>query len=61
MLFANDIVLVNETRERVNVKLESLWETLEVKYFRLSRIKTEYMKFKFSNIKHNEIIVKIGD
>ena len=36
MLFADDIVLIDETREGVNTKLERWRETLEAKGFRLS-------------------------
>ena len=43
MLFADDIVLVDETRSGVNAKLELWRETLESKGFRLSRTKTEYV------------------
>ena len=46
MLFADDIVLIDETRTGVNAKLE-LW-TLESRGFRLSRAKTEYIEYKFS-------------
>ena len=48
MLFADDIVLVDETRAGVNAKLELWRQTLESRGFRLSRAKTEYMKCKFS-------------
>ena len=48
MLFANDIVLVDETRARVNAKLELWMQTLISRAFRLSRAKTEYMECKFS-------------
>jgi len=48
MLFTDDIVLVDETRAGVNVKLELWRQTLESQGFRLSRAKTEYMKSKFS-------------
>ena len=48
MLFADDIVLVDETRAGVNAKLELWRQTLESRGFRLSRIKTEYMECKFS-------------
>jgi len=48
MLFANDIVLVDETRAGVNAKLELWKQTLESRGFRLSRAKTEYMGCKFS-------------
>jgi hypothetical protein len=44
MLFADDVVLVDESRSGVDQKLE-LWRlTLEAKKIRLSRSKTEYMK-----------------
>jgi len=51
MLFAYDIVLVDETRAEVNVKLELWRQTLEFQDFRLSRIKTDYMECKFSKQK----------
>jgi len=47
-LFADDIVLVDETRVEVNAKLELWRQTLESRGFRLSRTKTEYMECKFS-------------
>jgi len=37
MLFANDIVLIDETRVGVNEKLEKFRHTLESREFRLSR------------------------
>jgi len=43
MLFADDIVLVDETRVGVNAKLELWRQTLESRGFKLSRVKTEYM------------------
>ena len=49
MFFVDDIVLVDETRKRVNTKLEIWRKALESKGFRISRIKTEYMECKFSN------------
>ena len=48
MLFANDIVLIGESRKEVNSKLEMWREVLESKGFRLSRNKTEYIEYKFS-------------
>ena len=48
MLFADDIVLIDETSEGVNTKLERWRDTLEVKGFRLSRSKTEYLHCRFS-------------
>ena len=43
MLFADDVVLVDDSRTGVNRKLELWRQTLESKGFRLSRTKTEYM------------------
>ena len=52
MLFADDVVLVDESKAGVNRKLE-LWRcTLESKEFRLSRTKTEYMIYDFSASRH---------
>jgi hypothetical protein len=48
MLFADDVVLVDESRTGVDQKLELWRRTLEVKGFMLSRYKTEYMKCDFS-------------
>jgi hypothetical protein len=48
MLFTDDVILVDESRMGVDQKLELLRRTLEVKGFRLSRFKTEYMKCDFS-------------
>ncbi|KAB2607014.1 hypothetical protein D8674_006731 [Pyrus ussuriensis x Pyrus communis] len=48
MFFADDIVLIDETQERVNAKLNLWREVLESKGLRLSRSKTKYMECKFS-------------
>jgi Reverse transcriptase (RNA-dependent DNA polymerase) len=48
MLFADDVVLIDESRIGVNQKLELWRQTLESKGFRLSRTKTEYMRCQFS-------------
>jgi hypothetical protein len=48
MLFADDVVLVDESRTRVDQKLKLWRRTLEAKGFKLSRSKTEYMKYDFS-------------
>jgi hypothetical protein len=48
MLFADDAVLVDESRTGVDQKFELWRRTLEAKGFRLSRSKTEYMKCDFS-------------
>ncbi|WMV15276.1 hypothetical protein MTR67_008661 [Solanum verrucosum] len=49
MLFADNIVLIDETRDRVNARLEVWRQTLESKGFKLSRTKTEYLGCKFSD------------
>ena len=49
MLFADDVVLVDESRTGVNQKLELWRATLESKGFKLSRTKTEYMRCNFCN------------
>ena len=43
MLFADDIVLVAETKEQVNDKLEEWRAALECKGLRISRTKTVYV------------------
>jgi hypothetical protein len=48
MLFTDDVVLIDKSRIGVNQKLELWRQTLESKDFRLNRIKTEYMRCRFS-------------
>jgi hypothetical protein len=49
MLFADDVVLVDDSRTGVSRKLLELWrQTLESKGFRVSRTKTKYMRCGFS-------------
>nr|XP_009761609.1 PREDICTED: uncharacterized protein LOC104213764 [Nicotiana sylvestris] len=48
MLFADDIVLIDESRTSVNERLEVWRHTLESKGFKLSRTKTEYLECIFS-------------
>ncbi|KAM3226749.1 hypothetical protein ACQJBY_059017 [Aegilops geniculata] len=54
MLFADDVVLVDDSRTGVNRKLELWRQTLESKGFRLSRTKTEYMMCGFSTTRCGE-------
>ncbi len=62
MLFADDIVLIDETREGINVKLEACRNILESKWFTIIRVKTEYMECHFSNSRRNDIVnVKIDE
>jgi Reverse transcriptase (RNA-dependent DNA polymerase) len=48
ILFADDVVLIDESKIGVDQKLELLRQILESKGFRLSRTKTEYMRCQFS-------------
>ena len=59
MLFADDIILVDETRVGVNTKLELWRQTLKSRGFRLSRDKTEHMECKFSKqgIRYYSIVI----
>ncbi|KAF3675318.1 putative myb-like protein X-like isoform X3 [Capsicum annuum] len=50
MLFADDVVLIDETRRGVNDNLEVWRQTLESKGFRFSRTKTEYLERKLSDL-----------
>jgi hypothetical protein len=47
MLFADDVVLIDESQEGANRKPELWRQTLESKGFRISRTKTEYMRCDF--------------
>jgi hypothetical protein len=59
MLFADDTILVDESRTEVDQKLELWRRTLEAKYFRLSRSKIEYMKCDFSATTQEEGDVRL--
>ncbi|KAL5195585.1 LINE-1 retrotransposable element ORF2 protein [Glycine soja] len=48
MFFADDIVLLGESMEELNERLETWRRALETHGFRLSRSKSEYMKCKFN-------------
>ena len=62
MLFADAIVLVDESRDGVNTKLERWREVLESKGFKISRTKTEYMVCDFSrHIERAETTMRIKD
>ena len=54
MLFADDVVLLDESQAGVNRKLELWQQTLESKGFRLSRTKTEYMRCDFGGVVQEE-------
>ncbi|GJZ04251.1 phosphoenolpyruvate/phosphate translocator 2 isoform 2 [Tanacetum coccineum] len=64
MIFVDDIVLVSESTEGLNNRLENWREALEENGLRVSREKTEYLRCDFGNgeIAHNEEVdVCIGD
>nr|XP_016451169.1 PREDICTED: uncharacterized protein LOC107775881 [Nicotiana tabacum] len=50
ILFADDIVLIDEIRGSVNRRLEVWRQAMESKCFQLSRTKTEYVESKFSDM-----------
>nr|XP_016442419.1 PREDICTED: uncharacterized protein LOC107767837 [Nicotiana tabacum] len=63
MLFVDDIVLIDETRGGINEELEVWRQVLEFKGFKLSRTKTEYLEYKFSDVTReadSQIIPKKG-
>jgi hypothetical protein len=54
MLFADDVVLMDESMTGVDRKLKLWRRTLKAKGFRLSRYKIEYMKCDFSATRQEE-------
>jgi type IV secretory pathway VirB4 component len=60
MLFADDVVLVDESRTGVDQKLKLWRRTLEAKGFKLSRSKIEYMKCYFSATTQEEGDVRLN-
>ena len=62
MLFADDIVILGDSKDEINWKLELWRTTLESKGFRISRSKTEYMCCSFGNRQtHEDIEITLGD
>jgi hypothetical protein len=59
ILFADDLILVDESRTGVDQKLELWRRTLETKGFMLSRSKTEYIKCDFSATTQKEDDVRL--
>ena len=55
--FADDVVLVDESRAGVNRKLELWRQPLESKGFRLSRTKTVYMSVTSVPLMRREMLV----
>jgi len=62
MVFADDVVLLGESREELNGRLETWRQALEAYGFRLSRSKMEYMECNFSKRRSGSTLeVKVGD
>ncbi|GJX60025.1 retrovirus-related pol polyprotein LINE-1 [Tanacetum coccineum] len=63
MIFADDIVLIAESAEELNNKIERWREALEDNGLRVSREKTEYLRCDFGRyeVVHQEVDVRIGD
>lgn len=62
MLFADNIVLLGESKKDLNERLETWTQALETHDFRLSRSKTEYMECKFNKRRNvSNLEVKFGD
>lgn len=54
MLFADDVVLINESKIGVDKQLKFWRQTLKSKDSRLSRTKTEYTKCEFSGVRSDD-------
>ncbi|GJY27052.1 retrovirus-related pol polyprotein LINE-1 [Tanacetum coccineum] len=64
LIFADDIVLVSDTPDGLNGRLEQWREMLENKGLRVSREKTEYMRCDFNrneNDQNEEAVIRIGE
>lgn len=62
MLFANDMVLINETREGVNSQLKPWTNVLESKGNKIIQTKIEYKEHIFiKNRSKNNGVIKIND
>nr|GEV85861.1 retrovirus-related Pol polyprotein LINE-1 [Tanacetum cinerariifolium] len=59
----NDIVLIAESAEGLNNKIEKMREALKDNGLRVSREKTEYLRCDFSryDVAHQEVDIRIGD
>jgi Reverse transcriptase (RNA-dependent DNA polymerase) len=61
ILFANNVMLIDESRIKVDQKLELWRHTLKLKYFRLSRTKTEYMRCQFNANNTNDEDISLDE
>uniref|UniRef100_A0A0A9D438 Reverse transcriptase domain-containing protein n=1 Tax=Arundo donax TaxID=35708 RepID=A0A0A9D438_ARUDO len=60
ILFADNMMLVDDSRTKVNGKLELWRQTLESKGFRPNRTKTEYMRCDFTTTRHEDEVCLDG-
>ena len=60
MLFAVDVVLIDETRNEVNIRLERWRQDLWFRGFKINRSKTEYLRCSFSRGEEDSREVTIG-
>ncbi|XP_047251467.1 uncharacterized protein LOC124886634 [Capsicum annuum] len=61
LLFTDDVVLIDEMHSGVNAKLEVWRQSLQCKEFRLSRSKTEYLEYKFSEVVKTSLGAKVKE
>ncbi|XP_071713187.1 uncharacterized protein [Rutidosis leptorrhynchoides] len=63
LIFADDIVLVSESQDELNIRLEQWRNALEQNGLRISRLKSEYLRCDYGRIEdHNDIVdIRIGD
>jgi len=60
MLFADDIIIIDKTSDGINRKLEQWRHTLEFRSFRLSRLKTEYLRCRCSGEEASGEAITVG-
>jgi len=62
MRFVDDVVLLGESYDKLNGRLKTWGQTLEVHVFRLSRRKTKYIECNFNKMCSSSTLeVKAGD
>lgn len=60
LLFVDYVVLIDETHSGVHAKFEVWKQTLEPKWFKLSRLKMEYLECKFNTVfQESYVVVKL--
>jgi len=60
MLFADNIALIDETKDGLNENLEKWRHNLEFREFRLSRSKTKYLRCGFSGVERDGGEITMG-